>query len=626
MKKKYFLILIILILSLTSCEKDTVPTDSLENNHLDFTVDSLSVYMFESVELPVDTNLAVTEIEYDFSSKDIVEIEDNKVIPLKAGSTTITASLGTKTFDSIIINVIDDQNVPFLEISNNTLNLVEESSFNTKANVVLRGNVVDAKIEFSSSDNSVVTVDENGCLTALKSGSAYINVSATYGRYSSDILDSLNRTIQVNVTPLIVLDIYSESNIISTRNEVINDVQFSNEVEVYGTLLTKNNQTDIFESDCEWISTNPTVAKVENNKIIGYHIGKTEVYAQKMIDGVLYTSNYLSISVENPTVVVDERLIDIDLSQEELNFPNDFMLSNDINILKIYDKENPLVNIFEDNRLVDYDELGPRKWIIESTNNNYEVDVVVCSKIITTKEELASLHSFGKNVVRGDSGIVSYEGYYILGSNIDMKGTRFRTFCGINTGATSYTYNGFIGVFDGRGYTISNASVAAENSGLFPTLNKKSVVKNVAFVDAIVSGDSGLITSNFGGRIENVYVEGKLTCNRASAENPNSLLASKIYDGAKIVNCIINLKNPATNYNYSSAVGMLVTAKEDALEHVYVLGTDVKVLSTSAGNRYSILANENNGQYVNYSDLLVNDLSSFNSYWVFGDDNISFKN
>ena len=71
---------------------------------------------------------------------------------------------------------------------------------------------------------------------------------------------------------------------------------------------------------------------------------------------------------------------------------------------------------------------------------------------------------------------------------------------------------------------------------------------------------------------------------------------------------------------------MLVTAKEDALEHVYVLGTDVKVLSTSAGNRYSILANENNGQYVNYSDLLVNDLSSFNSYWVFGDDNISFKN
>ena len=71
---------------------------------------------------------------------------------------------------------------------------------------------------------------------------------------------------------------------------------------------------------------------------------------------------------------------------------------------------------------------------------------------------------------------------------------------------------------------------------------------------------------------------------------------------------------------------MLVTAKEDALENVYVLGTNTKVLSTSAGDRYALLANEGNGQFINYSDLLLVDLSSFNNHWVFGDTNISFTN
>ena len=123
------------------------------------------------------------------------------------------------------------------------------------------------------------------------------------------------------------------------------------------------------------------------------------------------------------------------------------------------------INIYENGKLIDYDKLGVRKWIVESTNNNYLIDVISCSKIITTKDELGSLHTYGKNVIKGTSGIVSYDGYFILGNNIDMKGVRFRTFCGIGTGATSVLYNGFMGTFDGRGYTVDNASVTAGNGG-----------------------------------------------------------------------------------------------------------------------------------------------------------------
>jgi len=70
---------------------------------------------------------------------------------------------------------------------------------------------------------------------------------------------------------------------------------------------------------------------------------------------------------------------------------------------------------------------------------------------------------------------------------------------------------------------------------------------------------------------------------------------------------------------------MLVSAKEDALENVYVLGTDFKVISTTAPDKYNILVNPNNGQFVEYSDLKSRDLSSFNNYWIFGDTGISFS-
>ena len=627
MKKICKLLIICLVLILSSCDTDddNPPFEQEDESFVEFTSDSVSVYLYESVTLPLNTNIEMSNFSYSSTNETVAIVVDNNIVPLSGGSTTITASTSNKS-DSIVVNVVDDENVPFLDIDKDTLSLFEGNEYDIDANILLRNKRIEGSYHFKTSDSSVATVDEKGHVTAIKSGVAYINVEASYDGYSSSQLDSLSRTIIVTVNPIVVMDISCDSLIINTRTEVINSVEYNNEVNLFGTLLTSSGVKDIYETSCEWISTDPSIAKVVGNKIIGYKVGKVDIHAQIEINNEVYTSNYLSISVENPTIDIKDKIIDVDLSNDKFNFAIDYMLGNDNEIIKIYDQENPYINIYEDNKLVNYDELGPRKWIVESESNNYKLDVVICSKIITTAEELLSLHTYGRNVVRGTSGIISYEGYFILGSNIDMKGTRFRTFCGIPTGATSYAYGGFIGVFDGRGYTISNATVTASNGGLFPTFNKNSIIKNVAFVRANVTGKSGLISSNFGGKIENVYIEGQLNCSRASAEDPSSLVASKIYDGAKISNCIIKLTNPGKNYNYSSVIGMLVTAKEDALENVYVLGTETNIISTSVGNRYSVLSEENNGQFKNYQDLLLCDLSSFNNFWVFGDSSISFSN
>lgn len=627
MKNKVIAILMILssIIFLSSCigNNGSNQTPPASDSYVDFTVETLSVYLYETVELPLNTN--VEEVNITSSNESIVKVEGTQIKPFSKGAATITATISDEISDSIVVTVIDDGNVPFLTLSNDDLELLTDTEYQIDAKVLLRGNEVDAAYEFVSSNSDVVSVDTNGLLTTHKLGEAIINVYANYSGYSNNEFNSLQRTISVVVKPTVVFDIEADSLTVNTRTELINGIQYSNMIDLSGTLLTDDGIKNLDDVDCQWISSNEEVVTIENNKIIGHKEGTAEIYAQTTINNVIYKSNHLNISVEKPTIVIDDYSMDIDLSKESVVIPTDMMVGGDSTILNVYDEENPNFNIYSNGKLHNYDELGPRRWIIESTNNNYKIDVVCCSKIITSKDELALLHTFGKNVIKGEDGVISYEGYFILGNDIDMKGTRFRTYCGISTGATSHIYNGFIGVFDGRGYTVSNATVAASNSGLFPTLNVNSIVKNVAFMNATVSGDSGLISSNFAGKIENVYVEGKLTCTRATALSSSSLLASNIYDGAKISNCIIKVLNPNVNNAYSSAIGMLVTAKEEALQNVYVLGTVSKSLATSIGDKYSSLKNDNNGQFVNYSDLLQEDLSLFNNYWIFGDSGISFS-
>ena len=630
MKNKFIAILILLIsiISLSACRENTEnpPVTNPTEFNVDFTADSLSVYLYESANLPIITNADETNITITSSNDSIVKIEGTKIIPVSNGTAKITATVTGGKTDSVTITVVDDGNVPFLSISNDNIELLKNTEYPIDAKVLLRGKEVQATYTYASSNPDIVSIDENGLLTTHQVGEAIINIHANYNGYTSDNFNSLHRTLSVNVKPTVVFDIEADSLIINTRTEEINGTKYSNEVQLSGSLVTDNGIKNLSEVTCQWVSSNEDVATVVNNKIIGHKEGYADIYAQTTVNGIVYNSNSLNISVEKPTIIINDLSIDIDLSKENVTIPTDIMLNGDSVILSVHDKENLKDNIYKDGKLLNYDSLGPRKWIVESTNYNYEIEVVSCSKIITTKDELASLHTFGKNVIKGEDGIVSYEGYFILANDIDMKGTRFRTNCGISTGATSNVYNGFIGVFDGRGFTIKNATVAASNGGLFPTLNVNSTVKNVAFINATVSGDSGLISSNFGGKIENVYVEGKLNCTRATALSSSSLLVSNIYDGAKISQCIVKVLNPTTTNAYSSAIGMLVTAKEEALENVYVLGTTSKSLATSIGDKYSNLKNDNNGQFANYLDLLSEDLSNFNEYWYFGETEIIFSN
>ena len=68
------------------------------------------------------------------------------------------------------------------------------------------------------------------------------------------------------------------------------------------------------------------------------------------------------------------------------------------------------------------------------------------------------------------SNVSAYQwgGYFVLGADIDYGGKTFASWCGYSQwsdGSVDTSARGFIGVFDGRNYTISNLSVSGSNAG-----------------------------------------------------------------------------------------------------------------------------------------------------------------
>lgn len=107
---------------------------------------------------------------------------------------------------------------------------------------------------------------------------------------------------------------------------------------------------------------------------------------------------------------------------------------------------------------------------IETTNDVYKfTNVEFVSKILKTKEDLAYLS------IDATSG--NKAPYVILGDNIDAEGYKHTHASLVNTtNRLSYSFNG---IFDGKGYTISNLDLTNNVGGLFGAFDYSAVVRNV---------------------------------------------------------------------------------------------------------------------------------------------------
>ena len=146
-------------------------------------VDKLNIELLpnESYELDITLEDAdVENIEYKFEVDDlnIVKVENNVITALNVGTTTIKISVLNSDAEAVVVNIkVNEPPLPPVIITEEMVVLFVGSSHKIEYHIEPLD--IDQSVTFTSLDETIVTVDELGNLTALNVGVAKVVITLT---------------------------------------------------------------------------------------------------------------------------------------------------------------------------------------------------------------------------------------------------------------------------------------------------------------------------------------------------------------------------------------------------------------------------------------------------------------
>ena len=228
---------------------DVVPVESITLDESEYTFNAIgSTRTLQAVILPSDaTNKA---IEWTSDNENVATVSAGGTVrSVGNGSATITATtVDQKKTASCTITV--NQLVTGITLNKTSLTLNEGESQTLTATVSPQ-NANDSKIVWTSSDESVATVDENGTVTAVSKGSARIRAEANdrSGRYA---------TCSVTVKRLV-------SGITLDKTSLI---MYRGSTDVSENLTATVMPVDANDKTVRWSSSNTSVATVSSSGVV----------------------------------------------------------------------------------------------------------------------------------------------------------------------------------------------------------------------------------------------------------------------------------------------------------------------------------------------------------------------
>ena len=155
---------------------DVYPVTDVTLNETEKTIYKGQELVLEATYEPIYTT-GDTEIVWTSSDEEVATVEDGVVTALKEGTTTITAEVdGVKATCEITVEEIPLEGIA-IEEQNVSLNIGEEKDLHVLFNP--ESTTDDKTVVWTSSDESVITISEDGKVKALKAGKA--TITATVG-------------------------------------------------------------------------------------------------------------------------------------------------------------------------------------------------------------------------------------------------------------------------------------------------------------------------------------------------------------------------------------------------------------------------------------------------------------
>ena len=167
--------------------------EGIELTETEKTVSVDDVFDLTASILPADAYNK--EVIWTSSDEEVLTVVDGKVTALRTGEATITAKSAENgeikaecvvTVIRMAESIVAEFDKEYLWVGENG-NVVYE---------VLPEDTTDKSVVFSSSDETIVTVDANGVVTALKAGEATITVATTDGRASAEVTVEIRQQVE----------------------------------------------------------------------------------------------------------------------------------------------------------------------------------------------------------------------------------------------------------------------------------------------------------------------------------------------------------------------------------------------------------------------------------------------
>ena len=535
----------------------------------------------------------------------VATVDDGLVTGLSVGTATITVTVGEAS-DSCTVTVYDAGVAPTLSLNTKTVELDTGKTFTLTVAALWKGEPVSETVTYTWTEQSgagkASISDEGGgrfTVTGLEAGEAVWTVSA----------DVRGTTVSENVTvrvadpgPVLVLgDAFAPA-----------DGGYATELSLSLTDTETTLPIDAavyedgkpVEAQLSWQSADPSVADVSGGSIVAKGAGSTQLTASYADVTFTITVNVVRQTIAMQETFEIERLDgtvprEVTLTEPLSGTPEKAYFADGADILQA--AEGAKLTLDAAGIPATADRMGEGvAFTVETDRAVYTYSVDLYTQIIDTPDELENFHTIGRSVY--PDGEEQAGGYFVLGDDIDYGGETF---------SLHSEKAGFKGVFDGRGYIVSNIGFAY--TGLFGTVYDGTEIRNLTLVGVTNSNDwvSAVLARQVSPTtavvtMENIYIRfSQLNgCYREGAYN-GVLFGSATWIG------------DATKMTFRNVI-IAVDVLERQTSPVYVCGK----VSPNAGLIqnvfiYGVRTGSGKGVRINYSDkssVTRNDADVFGAY------------
>ena len=324
-----------------------LPVESPNISENDFTSDNTKMYANVTTKLNVRSGPGSSyEIITTLDSKEqVTRIAKGK----QAGEYGIRVILENGVVGYVFQSYLEK--VPEIQVSDINLS-IDKTTINKNERVKLNVEILpveaeNAKIEFSSSDNSVAIVDEDGYILGLSSGKSIITAKTENG-----ISDSINIEVYSPVTDIN----FDTTDLVLEKGE-----NFHLNVIIY--------PEDATNKSIEFSSENVNIATVDNNgNIIAKDIGNTKIFVKSLDTNIQKSINIQVIEkLDESEISFDESLVINANEISGIDYKNNTV--NNFKQLIKTDYEIKILN-FKDEKLEDADLIGTGSKVKIYKDNN----------------------------------------------------------------------------------------------------------------------------------------------------------------------------------------------------------------------------------------------------------------